>query len=280
MIETGPTTRLGKDDESWLRFGEESKQEGAWAGRRLLYMRDKPAFELSFWCGTCQFIFRRLEGANEGSSAEDLSDRMAEGLADLAPDVIERFGDLLPAGGYVPLLIEVAPRLVMPVGDGDYFAREQIETWGVDGFGVCRSTPEPPTTEPSRPRLTPEPTCMSSSFRWSRPRGTTARASRHSPPACIRRPLRQPWLSRSSTSASQRIAEEMATTTHTGVSLIFCSTAITRWRRRRARAYPYDCCPSCPSTRVWQLRTWCSESPTSSGSHQPPGSRASANAGY
>ena len=144
LIEAGPTTRLGTEGESWLRFGEEPKQEGAWAGRRLLYMRDKPAFELSYWCGTCQFLFRRLEGANEGSSAEDLSDRMAEGLAHLAPDVIERFGDLLPAGSYLPLLIEVAPRLVMPLGDGDYFAREQIETWGVDGFWGLPEYPRTP----------------------------------------------------------------------------------------------------------------------------------------
>jgi hypothetical protein len=134
LIESGARRRLGTEKDSWLRFGEEAKQAGAWAGRRLLWMRDKPAFELSFWCGTCSFIFRRLDGANEGSSVDDLSPRMTQGLADLEPELIERFGDMLPAGDYLPLLIEVAPRLVQPVQEGDYFANEQVETWGVDSF--------------------------------------------------------------------------------------------------------------------------------------------------
>jgi hypothetical protein len=48
-----------------LAFAEADKPEGTWAGRRLLVLDDKPAFELSFWCGTCPFLFERLEGAHE-----------------------------------------------------------------------------------------------------------------------------------------------------------------------------------------------------------------------
>lgn len=144
LIERGPTRRLGTDHDAWLRFGEEPKQAGTWAGRRLLWMRDKPAFELSFWCGTCQFIFRRLEGANEGSSVDDLSQRLTEGLTALAPDVMDRFGAMLPAGDYLPLLIEVAPRLIMPVQAGDYFSHEQVETWGVDAFWGLPEYPRTP----------------------------------------------------------------------------------------------------------------------------------------
>jgi len=107
-------------------------------------MRDKPAFELSFWCGTCSFIFRRLDGANEGSSVDDLSERMTQGLAGLDTDVIDTFGDMLPAGDYLPMLIEVAPRLVKPVEEGDYFSHEQVATWGVDGFWGLPEYPRTP----------------------------------------------------------------------------------------------------------------------------------------
>jgi hypothetical protein len=107
-------------------------------------MRDNPAFELSFWCGTCPFTFRRLEGATEGGSVDDLSELMAQGLDGLAPDVIQRFGDLLPSGDFLPMLMEVAPRLVMPVTAGDYFSNEQVETWGVDGFWGLPEYPHTP----------------------------------------------------------------------------------------------------------------------------------------
>lgn len=127
-----------------LRFGEEPKPEGSWAGRRLLWIRDKPAFELSFWCGTCQFIFRRLNGANEGGSVEDLEQQLTEGLSSLEPDVITRFSDLLPAGDFLPLLLEVSPRLVLPVAAGDYFAQEQVATWGVESFWGLPEYPHTP----------------------------------------------------------------------------------------------------------------------------------------
>jgi hypothetical protein len=29
----------------------------------VLFLDEKPAFGLSRWCSTCQFLFRRLEGA-------------------------------------------------------------------------------------------------------------------------------------------------------------------------------------------------------------------------
>jgi MFS family permease len=54
----------------FARATADAKQSGivqghdsAWAGRRLLTVDDVPAFELSFWCGTCQFLFERLQGA-------------------------------------------------------------------------------------------------------------------------------------------------------------------------------------------------------------------------
>lgn len=57
-------------DHPRLVFGKDAKAEGTWAGRRVLLLDDRPAFELSYWCGTCPFLFRRLEGANFDGLAE------------------------------------------------------------------------------------------------------------------------------------------------------------------------------------------------------------------
>jgi hypothetical protein len=134
LLAQGPPQTLGATSSARLAFAEADKPDGTWAGRRLLLLDDKPAFELSFWCGTCPFLFERLEGANDTLSLDELSDRLAIGLDDLDAGVIDTFSALLPRGDYFPLLLEVRPRLVRPADKADYFAREQVDTWGVEAF--------------------------------------------------------------------------------------------------------------------------------------------------
>jgi hypothetical protein len=117
-----------------LSFGEAPKPDGAWAGRRLLWLDGEPAFELSFWCGTCQFLFQRLEGATSTCSIDDVERVLADGLQGIDDDMVARFGSLLPRGEYLPLLLHLEPRLVRPAQSGDYFAEEQVATWGPDAF--------------------------------------------------------------------------------------------------------------------------------------------------
>jgi hypothetical protein len=144
VIATGPPSALGTESGARLGFGEEEKAEGAWAGRRLLFLDEKPAFELSFWCGTCQFLFKREYGANETVSLADVDGRLAAGIDDLDEEVISAFAALLPLGEYVPLLLQVQPRLVRPVQAGDYFAEEQVATWGVEAFWGLPEYPRTP----------------------------------------------------------------------------------------------------------------------------------------
>lgn len=81
---------LGVAEGARVRFGEEPKQEGTFAGRRLLFLDERPAFELSFWCGTCQFLFKRLEGANQTASLEDVGQRLADGLDGIDQEIVDR----------------------------------------------------------------------------------------------------------------------------------------------------------------------------------------------
>ncbi|MBX3314590.1 MAG: hypothetical protein KF906_09745 [Actinobacteria bacterium] len=115
-------------------FGERRKSQNEWAGRRLLMVDDEPAFELSFWCGTCQFLFERLEGSNQTLSLEGVQDVLNRGLTDLDPLVLGAFGELVAPGRYLPMLLEVEPRLVRPSDPDDYFSTEQLATWGPEPF--------------------------------------------------------------------------------------------------------------------------------------------------
>ena len=142
LLATGPVRTLGGQAPR-IVFGEEPKAPGAGPGRRLLLLDEEPAFELSFWCGTCQFLFKRLYGANDTLSLDALRTRLTDGLTDLDDAVITPFATLLATGSYIPLLLSVEPRLTHPVKPGDYFAEEQVSTWGVDPFW---GLPEYPST--------------------------------------------------------------------------------------------------------------------------------------
>ena len=113
-------------------------------GRRVLAVDGEPAFELSSWCGTCPVLFRRQQGATQTLAQAALTDRLTAGLDALDDDVLDTVGSLLPPGSYLPLLLTVTPRLTRPVEDGDYFAGEQVATWGIDAFWGLPENPRTP----------------------------------------------------------------------------------------------------------------------------------------
>lgn len=146
MIKTGDPRGLGaSSSEARLQFDTELQELGGGPRRRLLMVDDEPAFELSFYCGTCPLLFRRLETAREKLSLESVQERLTGALADPNDGgVIEAFGALLPEGEYLPLLLDVEPRLVVPGKEGDYFSGEQVTTWGIDQFWGLPEYPHTP----------------------------------------------------------------------------------------------------------------------------------------
>ncbi|MCZ4122444.1 hypothetical protein [Streptomyces sp. H39-S7] len=145
MNMVGEPRRLGVPGaEARLRFEAELHEPGSAPRRRLLVLDGKPAFELSLWCGTCQFVFQRLEGANTTLSLGSMRERLAGPLSELDDGILDAFGSLLPEGDYLPLLLRVEPRLAMPGKEGDYFSEEQVATWGFDQFWGLPEHPRTP----------------------------------------------------------------------------------------------------------------------------------------
>ncbi|MFB6520061.1 hypothetical protein [Streptomyces sp. NPDC056401] len=147
MIKAGEPRSLGvPSSEARLRFGTEFQKLGGAPRRRLLMVDDEPAFELSFYCGTCPLLFQRLETAGGKLSLESVRERLTGALED--PDdeagVMEAFGALLPEGEYLPLLLSVEPRLIIPGREGDYFSGEQVTAWGINQFWGLPEYPHTP----------------------------------------------------------------------------------------------------------------------------------------
>lgn len=144
LIAADPPRALGCKSTARLEFGEGPKPEGAWAGKRLLSLDGHAAFELSLWCGTCPFLFKRLDGANDTVSLAELEEKLAEGMTAIEPEVVERFAQLLAPGSYIPMLVQIEPRLVWPRATDDYFTEDQVETWGIDTFWGLPEYPQTP----------------------------------------------------------------------------------------------------------------------------------------
>jgi hypothetical protein len=143
VLATAERLMLGTETEPRLRVGQGPKN-GAAFGRRLLMLDGKPAFTLSLWCGTCPFLFERLEGANSTVSLAEMEDGLAVGLQGIEDDIVQRFGELLPRGSFIPLLLSIQPQLIKPLATGDYFAEEQLETWAIDSFWGLPEYPHTP----------------------------------------------------------------------------------------------------------------------------------------
>lgn len=101
---------------------------------RYITIDGKKAFHIGNVCGTCEFFFERLEGANQGISPEEISTILKTGISKLDDDLLSKVSPILPDGDYEVSLSEIKPALVDLGTERDYFSNEQIQVWGMDGF--------------------------------------------------------------------------------------------------------------------------------------------------
>lgn len=124
---------LIKNSNSILAF-EKSGGGGLDEWDRYITIDGKKAFHIGNVCGTCEFFFERLEGANQGISSEEISTTLQTGISKLDSEFLSKVSFILPDGDYEVSLIEMTPTLVDLGEEEDYFSNEQVQVWGIDGF--------------------------------------------------------------------------------------------------------------------------------------------------
>lgn len=135
--------KLGSPD-SALSFST-PQHDGSWAGvPRRLRLDNDDAFDLAFWCGTCAFVFERLEGSSRTLSSEELQSTLNSGLETINDDILDAASLLVPEATYLPTLLKARPRAVTPSGIDDYFSNEQVEHRGINGFWGLPENPRTP----------------------------------------------------------------------------------------------------------------------------------------
>jgi hypothetical protein len=113
-------------------------------GDRYLLIDGNRAYELGNTCQTCSLLFRRLPGATKSAQIENTGEALRKGIVSLHEEVVTTIGLELPEDEYLISLAEATVSPVLPGDKHDYFAVEQIASWGVDGFWCLPHNPRIP----------------------------------------------------------------------------------------------------------------------------------------
>ncbi len=116
-------------------FSFQTTGGGSWkVWDRFLTIEQKKAFHIGNICGTCNFFFERLEGANQKISPKNIIGSLANSRISIASEDFLEIERLFPVGKYLVLNTRVSPHFARIASKDDYFQNEVITTWGVDGF--------------------------------------------------------------------------------------------------------------------------------------------------
>jgi hypothetical protein len=121
------------DSKSILSF--ETAGGGQWeVWDRYLSIDGSKAYHIGNICGTCEFFFERLDGANRNVSVDEIREQLQNGLVDLNKQFIDQIKPIIPDGEYKAFLNKIIPNLIELGTKEDYFSNEQVQLWGIDGF--------------------------------------------------------------------------------------------------------------------------------------------------
>ncbi len=107
---------------------------------RFIAVNGKNIYHIGNICGTCSFFFEKLVDNKNSIKPKETIDKLNVGLDSIDDNTIDILSKIIPNGLYEIALINIKPRLVEVGQNADYFANEQVDLWGIDGYyGVPRS---------------------------------------------------------------------------------------------------------------------------------------------
>ena len=142
--------------ESVLGFEQPTAHDGSVGWSRYLTLEGKRAYFIGGACDTCAFLFERMGGANRNVSPGEASDVLRQGIRGVDHTLVSTISKVVPRGHYRVGLLKLAPALVKPGTEHDYFAHEQAELWDTDAFW---GLPHHPKTEYYRTPSVPLGSC-------------------------------------------------------------------------------------------------------------------------
>ena len=119
----------------------ESTGGGSWeVWDRFIAVNGQNIYHIGNICGTCSFFFEKLIDSKKSINPKAIIDRLNVGLTSIDDNVIDVLQEIIPKGNYEIVLLIINPKFSVVGQTDDYFANEQVDLWGIDGyFGVPHS---------------------------------------------------------------------------------------------------------------------------------------------
>ena len=128
LVAMGASTTGGGGAIAFERTGE------GWYFERHLVVEGVRCYEVGNNCDTCAFWFTRTAVASGYEEYTDVRDELRRGVEDVDSPLVGALTAALPPGRYLPMLLDVQPRLVRPWDPGDYFSEERTALWEIPTY--------------------------------------------------------------------------------------------------------------------------------------------------
>jgi hypothetical protein len=127
---TSPLTFETTGDDSWEVWD------------RFIAVNGQNIYHIGNVCGTCFFFFKRLNDSKKSINPKATIDKLNIGLTSIDGNTIDILRELIPNGNYEIALLTIKPKFSVAGEAKDYFAKEQVDLWGMVGYLGVPHTPK------------------------------------------------------------------------------------------------------------------------------------------
>ena len=107
---------------------------------RFIAVNGQNIYHIGNVCGTCSFFFEKLIDNKKSINPKETIDKLNVGLTFIDDNTIDILREIIPNGFYEIALLTITPKFAVVGQPNDYFAKEQVDLWGIDGYyGVPHS---------------------------------------------------------------------------------------------------------------------------------------------
>ena len=109
---------------------------------RFIAVNGQNIYHIGNVCGTCSFFFEKLLDNKKSINPKETIEKLNFGLDSIDDNVIDILKEIIPIGFYEIALLTINPKLAAVGQAGDYFAKEQVDLWGKDGYDGVPHSPK------------------------------------------------------------------------------------------------------------------------------------------
>ena len=116
---------------------------GSWkVWDRFIAVNGQNIYHIGNICGTCSFFFEKLIDSKKSINPKKTIDKLNVGLTSIDDNTVDILSEIIPNGFYEIALLTITPKFTSVGQKCDYFTKEQVDLWGIDGYDGVPHSPK------------------------------------------------------------------------------------------------------------------------------------------